>query len=128
MLFRPQTTHRCLLNECCNRLFKMAPVRHSPFCPVKALVDYCRLRASQPGPLFCHQNIASVTVNQFNSELSRCLKFCGLVGIKATVSELAPRLMRLIGVFPMPKFALLVAGNLTPSNFIFVLNALVPLN
>ena len=50
----------------------------SPFCPVKALVDYCRLRGSQPGPLFCHQNIAPVTVNQFNSELSRCLKFCGL--------------------------------------------------
>ena len=50
----------------------------SPFCPVKALVDYCRIRGSQPGPLFCHQNIAPVTVNQFNSELSRCLKFCGL--------------------------------------------------
>ena len=50
----------------------------SPFCPVKALVDYCRIRGSQPGPLFCHQNIAPVTVNQFNSELSRYLKFCGL--------------------------------------------------
>ena len=49
-----------------------------PFCPLKALVDYCRIRGSQLDQLFCHQNIAPVTVNQFNSELSRCLKFCGL--------------------------------------------------
>lgn len=32
----------------------------------------------QPGPLFCHQNLEPITVYQFNTELSRCLTFCGL--------------------------------------------------
>lgn len=49
-----------------------------PFCPVQALVEYCKTRGAQPGPLFCHPNLAPITVYQFNTELSQCLKFCGL--------------------------------------------------
>ena len=49
-----------------------------PFCPVQALVEYCKTRGAQPGPLFCHPNLAPITVYQFNTELSHCLKFCGL--------------------------------------------------
>ena len=49
-----------------------------PFCPVKSLVEYCRLRGTLPGPLFCQKNLTPITVYQFNTELSRCLQFCGL--------------------------------------------------
>ena len=49
-----------------------------PFCPVQALVDYCRQRGSDPGPLFCQQSLVPISVYQFNTELSRCLNFCGL--------------------------------------------------
>lgn len=49
-----------------------------PYCPVQALVEYCKLRGALPGPLFCQPNLAPITVYQFNTELSRCLQFCGL--------------------------------------------------
>ena len=49
-----------------------------PFCLVQGLINYCHLRGVQPGLLFCHQNLESITVYQFNTELSRCLTFCGL--------------------------------------------------
>ena len=49
-----------------------------PICPVKSLVEYCKLRGTLPGPLFCQQNLTSITVYQFNTDLSRCLQFCGL--------------------------------------------------
>ena len=49
-----------------------------PYCPVQALVDYCKLRGALPGTLFCRPNLAPITVYQFNTELSRCLQFCGL--------------------------------------------------
>ena len=49
-----------------------------PYCPVQALVDYCKLRGALPGTLFCQPNLAPITVYQFNTELSRCLQFCGL--------------------------------------------------
>ena len=49
-----------------------------PFSPVQGLLDYCQIRGVQPGPLFCHQNLEPITVYQFNTELSRCLTFCGL--------------------------------------------------
>ena len=49
-----------------------------PFCPVKSLVEYCKLRGALPGPLFCQQNLTPTTVYQFNTEVSRCLQFCGL--------------------------------------------------
>ena len=32
----------------------------------------------QPGSLFCHSDNRAISVNQFNSELRRCLAFCGL--------------------------------------------------
>ena len=44
-----------------------------PYCPVQALVEYCKTRGVLPGPLFCHRNLAPITVYQFNTELSRCL-------------------------------------------------------
>ena len=49
-----------------------------PFCPVKSLLQYCTSRGALLGPLFCQQNLAPITVYQFNTELSRCLQFCGL--------------------------------------------------
>ena len=49
-----------------------------PFCPVQGLINYCQLPGVQPGPLFCHQNLEPITVFQFNTELFRCLTFCGL--------------------------------------------------
>ena len=50
----------------------------SPFCPVASLLTYCRLRGDKPGPLFCYRDNRTISVNQFNSELRRCLSFCGL--------------------------------------------------
>ena len=50
----------------------------SPFCPVASLLQYCKIRGDQPGPLFCHSDNRAISVNQFNSELRRCLAFCGL--------------------------------------------------
>ena len=49
-----------------------------PFCLVQGLINYCQLRGVQPGLLFYHQNLEPITVYQFNTELSRCLTFCGL--------------------------------------------------
>ena len=49
-----------------------------PSCPIQGISNYCQLRGMQPGPLFCHQNLEPITVYQFNTELSRCLTFCGL--------------------------------------------------
>ena len=48
-----------------------------PFCPVKSLLEYCKIRGSKPGPLFCSSDGSPITTNQFNSELRRCLIFCG---------------------------------------------------
>ena len=42
------------------------------------LLEYCKSRGALPGPLFCQQNLVPITVYQFNTELSRCLQFCGL--------------------------------------------------
>ena len=50
----------------------------SPFCPVASLLEYCNIRGDQPGPLFCHSDHRAISVNHFNSELRRCLAFCGL--------------------------------------------------
>ena len=49
-----------------------------PFCPVQAMLDYCKLRGTHAGPLFCHSDTSPITVGQFNTELHRCLSFCGL--------------------------------------------------
>jgi len=49
-----------------------------PFCPVQAMLDYCKLRGNQAGPLLCHSDTSPITVGQFNTELQRCLSFCGL--------------------------------------------------
>ena len=49
----------------------------SPICPVKAMLDYCKVRLFAPGPLFCFRN-RPVTVTQFNEQLRACLSFCSL--------------------------------------------------
>jgi hypothetical protein len=48
------------------------------FCPVQAILDYCRIRGSQPGSLFCFADMKVVTITTFNIELRRSLTFCGL--------------------------------------------------
>ena len=50
----------------------------SAFCPVLALIQYCELRGSSPGPLFCHADQSPILPHQFNVELQRCLAYCGL--------------------------------------------------
>jgi len=49
----------------------------SPFCPVQAMLDYCKVRRFLSGPLFCPHN-CPITVNQFNAQLRSCLSFCSL--------------------------------------------------
>lgn len=63
-----------------NRLFDILIERElsSPFCPVQAMLNFCKHRGHQPGPLFCHTDMSPVTASQFNIELHRCLMFCGL--------------------------------------------------
>lgn len=49
-----------------------------PFCPLYTLKQYCKVRGSGDGPLFCFPDASPVTVSQFNTELQRCLIFYGL--------------------------------------------------
>ena len=49
-----------------------------PFCPLHALVQYCEVRGSRNGPLFCFLDSSPIAVGQFNTELHRCLTFCDL--------------------------------------------------
>ena len=50
----------------------------SVFFPILALIQYCELRRSSPGPLFCHADQSSILTHQFNVELQHCLAYCGL--------------------------------------------------
>ena len=47
-------------------------------CPVTALLQYTRLRGDRSGPLFCNADFSPVSLHQFNTELQRCLTYCGL--------------------------------------------------
>ena len=47
-------------------------------CPVTALLEYTRPRGDRPDPLFCNADFSSVSFHQFNTELQRCLIYCGL--------------------------------------------------
>ena len=47
-------------------------------CPVQTLLDYCGMRGTTSGPLFCESDLRPVTISSFNTELKRCLVFCGL--------------------------------------------------
>ena len=49
----------------------------SAIFPVKAMLDYCKVRLFAPGPLFCFRN-RPVTVTQFNKQLRARLSFCSL--------------------------------------------------
>ena len=63
-----------------NRPFEILIQRvdSTPFCPLHALIQYTKIRGSSNGPLFCFPDASPVTVSQFNTELRRCLIFCGL--------------------------------------------------
>ena len=50
----------------------------SAFFPILALIQYCELRGSSPGPLFCHADQSPILTHQFNVELQHCLAYCGL--------------------------------------------------
>ena len=56
----------------------LAAEESQPYCPVTALIQYCKVRGDRPGPLFCHADYSPISVYQFNSELQRCLTYCGL--------------------------------------------------
>jgi len=63
-----------------NRPFSILIKRETsaPFCPVQAIMEYSKLRGHQPGPFFCLHGLSPITVSMFNTELHRCLVFCGL--------------------------------------------------
>ena len=69
--YKHNTTHRPL------EIFLARDVS-TPFCPVTALTQYCKVRGDHPGPLFCHADYSPISVHQFNAELQRCLTYCGL--------------------------------------------------
>ena len=50
----------------------------SAFFPILALIQYCELLGSYPGPLFCHADQSPILTHQFNVELQHCLAYCGL--------------------------------------------------
>ena len=99
------------------------------FCPVKTLFKYCKIRGNRPGPLFCNSDQTPITTCQFNTELQRCLQYCGL-----DISRYKNHSFRIGGAchaadkgFLMRKLELLVDGNPTPSRFTFVLKVSMPI-
>ena len=56
----------------------LAAEESQPYCQVAALIQYCKVRGDRPGPLFFHADYSPISVYQFNSELQRCLTYCGL--------------------------------------------------
>jgi len=56
----------------------LAAKESQPYSPFAALIQYCKVRGDRPGPLFCHADYSPISVYQFNSELQRCLTYCGL--------------------------------------------------
>ena len=48
-----------------------------PLCPVKAVLEYLKVRSTLNGPLFCHMNGKYITRNQFLSVLRSALQFLG---------------------------------------------------
>ena len=94
-----------------NRRFDILIEREDylPICPVQAMVDYCKLRGSEAGLLFCQADSSPITVGQFNAELRRCLLF-----LRVLVFALA-RPKR--GSLTL-KFGRLAAGNPMHLNYI----------
>ena len=45
---------------------------------MQILIDYIKQRGYNHGPLFSFTSGNAVSINQFNTELRRALKFCGL--------------------------------------------------
>ena len=85
-------------------------------CPVTVLVQYIRLRGDRQGPLFCHADFSPVSFHQFNTELQRCLTYCGL-----DISRYKSHSFRIGGKGSlMSKSVLLVAGNQVRLKFIYV--------
>ena len=91
---------------------------------MKFILRYCNLRGNKPSPLFCQADNTPITVNQFNSELRRCLNFCGLNVqryIKVTAFASVLPVSQQTKVFLTPRFALLADGSLMPLNFSFLI-------
>ena len=64
----------------CNCLFTILIESEpsEPFYPLQILLDYIKQRGYNHLPLFSFTSGNVVLVNQFNTELRRTLKFCGL--------------------------------------------------
>ena len=70
-------TIRILKHNTANKAFEILIARENSVlvCPV---LDYCGMRGAVSGPLFCESDLRPVTISSFNTELKRCLVFCGL--------------------------------------------------
>ena len=108
-----------------NRPFDLViPVdESSPFCPVKFILRYCNLRGNKPGPLFCHADNTPITVNQFNTELRRCLNFCGLNAqrYKSHSFRIGAACLAADKGFSDAQIRVVADGSLMPLNFTFVI-------
>ena len=73
-------TIRKFKHNTANKAFEILIARENSalVCPVQTLLDYCGLRDAASGPLFCESDLRPVTISSFNTELKRCLVFCGL--------------------------------------------------
>ena len=90
-----------------------------PFCPVKSLLAYLRLRGHSHGPLFCTFDGSPITTRYFNSELRRCLIFCGLATSRYKSHSFRIGAAWLNRVILTLKFVLLVGGTPMRLKFIF---------
>ena len=81
----------------------------SPFCPVTALYQYCNIRGTRPGPLFCHADQTAISVHQFNVRFSSAYLTVvwTVVGTRLIAFALAARAMPLKKVILTRKFVLL---------------------
>ena len=73
-------TIRKFKHNTANKAFEILIARENSVlvCPVQTLLDYCGMRGAASGPLFCDSDLRPVTISLFNTELKRCLVFCGL--------------------------------------------------
>ena len=73
-------TIRKFKHNTANKAFEILIARENSVsvCPVQTLLDCCGMRGAASGPLFCESDLPPVTISSFNTELKRCLVFCGL--------------------------------------------------
>jgi hypothetical protein len=61
----------------CHKLQIQCNDKHSGTCPVHALWDYCQVRGSQPGSLFCFLDGKSVSRQFFTQHIKLLLHWAG---------------------------------------------------